>query len=318
MTRSDHDSWDITESVGATALHIAAARAAETRSPDRLIDDPYAQLFLQAAGEDIAKTLWSAPHPNDQSQPSPGQSAIDRARLAYTASRTKFFDDLCVRAAGVDVRQIVILAAGLDARAWRLPWPDGTVVYEIDQPKVLQFKAAVLQAHQCHTAARYVAVPIDLRNDWPKALRQAGFDPSRPTAWLAEGLLPYLPAQAQDLLFDRVHAFSANGSQVGVEAFDKEFFNPTNVERHRTLRRRAAAAQGNQSQRRPDTADLWYLEERTNVAEWLGLHGWSANVTSAKALVAQYDRLPPAGSQDAIPTINLVEGRLTKPQRPFE
>ena len=95
-------------------------------------------------------------------------------------------------ASGID--QAVILAAGLDARAWRLPWNDGTVVYEIDQPKVLAFKTATLHAHGADPAIRYVAVPVDLRHDWPKALRAAGFDPGEPTAWAAEGLLPYLPA----------------------------------------------------------------------------------------------------------------------------
>ena len=109
-------------------------------------------------------------------------------------------------------------AAGLDARSWRLPWPDWVTVYELDQPKVLDFKASTLDEHGAEPACHRVAVPVDLRQDWPTALQQAGFDASAPGVWSAEGLTPYLPAAAQDLLLDRVHELTVTGSRVAVEA----------------------------------------------------------------------------------------------------
>lgn len=139
--------------------------------------------------------------------------------------RPKFFDEYFLTAADDGIRQAVILAAGLDARAWRLAWPAGCVVYEIDQPKVLAFKTDTLESHPATPIASHVGVGIDLRLGWPTALVESGFDPSIPTAWSAEGLLPYLTADAQDLLFDRVQSLSAPGSRVAVEAFTNEFFS---------------------------------------------------------------------------------------------
>ena len=94
------------------------------------------------------------------------------------------------------VRQAVILAAGLDARAWLLPWMNDIVVYENDQPKALEFKAETLRSQGAESAICYIAVLIDPRQDWPKALRDTGFDPHQRTAWSAEGPLAYLPASA--------------------------------------------------------------------------------------------------------------------------
>ena len=152
---------------------------------------------------------------------------------AYAAARTKHFDDFFIAAGSAGIRQAVILAAGLDARAWRLPWVADTVVYEIDQPKVLEFKSETLRAHDAKAAARDVAVAIDLRQDWPTALRAAGFDKSEPTAWLAEGLLPYLPAAGQDLLFERVQRLSAPDSRIAVEAFGPDYFDEEYQQRRR-------------------------------------------------------------------------------------
>jgi methyltransferase (TIGR00027 family) len=183
---------------------------------------------------------------------------------------------------------VVILAAGLDARAWRLPWPTGTVVFEIDQPKVLAFKEETLAAHDIQPAARHVAVPVDLRQDWPEALRQSGFDATQPTAWLAEGLLPYLPAAAQDLLFERLHELSAPGSRVAVEGFGAGYFSEEN-QRLRKARmdaiREEAAKAG-----RPmiDVSELFYSEPREDVAEWLTRHGWQTRVETSAEVTARY------------------------------
>jgi methyltransferase (TIGR00027 family) len=141
-----------------------------------------------------------------------------KSMVSYFASRTKFFDTFFLDAANAGIRQVVILAAGLDARSWRLPWPDGVTVYELDQPRVLDFKASTLHERGADPLCHRVGVPVDLHQDWPKALQQAGFDASAPSAWSAEGLLMYLPATAQELLFDRIEGLTATGSRVGIEA----------------------------------------------------------------------------------------------------
>lgn len=282
MARTDDDSWDITESVGATALGVAAARAAESRSEKPLFADPCAQIFVDAA----AARGWSSPF--TAAAPGPAQAARLRMLMAYVPSRTKWFDEYFAAAGAAGIRQVVILAAGLDARAWRLPWPDGTVVFEIDQPKVLAFKEETLAAHDIQPAARHVGVPIDLRQDWPEALRQNGFDPAQPTAWLAEGLLPYLPADAQDLLFDRIHGLSAPGSRVAVEGFGAGYFSEEN-QRIRKARmdaiREEAAKTGQQVL---DVSELFYPEPREDVAEWLARHGWQTRVETSAEVTARY------------------------------
>ena len=164
--------------------------------------------------------------------------------IDFMAVRTAFFDEYFLNAAASGVRQVVILAAGLDARAWRLPWPDGTTVYELDQAKVLEFKSTTLQARGAQPTSRLVSVAVDLRQDWPTALQEAGFDASSPTAWSAEGLLRYLPAQAQDLLFERIHALSPAGSWLATNAPAKSALDPNLQARQReqSQRLRAAAA----------------------------------------------------------------------------
>ncbi|MGH3576142.1 MAG: SAM-dependent methyltransferase, partial [Mycobacterium sp.] len=197
MARTDDDSWEITESVGATALGVAAARAAETESADPLIRDPFARVFLDAAGEGMW-TMWSpAALPPEIAEAEPDLPVRMQGMLDYMASRTAFFDEFFLDAAKSGVRQVVILAAGLDARAWRLPWPDGTTVYELDQAKVLEFKSTTLQRRGAHPTSKQISVAVDLRQDWPTVLQKAGFDAAQPSAWSAEGLVRYLPARAQ-------------------------------------------------------------------------------------------------------------------------
>src|ERR1700730_16478669 len=167
MARTHDDSWDITESVGETALGVAMARAAESDCDCPLFTDRYAQFFVDAA----TKRGWD----------SSGVAKRLPIIRGYAAARTKWFDEFFIAAGAGGIDQAVILAAGLDARAWRLPWVNGSVVYEIDQPKVLEFKARTLAEHDVRPAvSRYLAVPADLRHDWPKALRDTGFDASEP------------------------------------------------------------------------------------------------------------------------------------------
>jgi methyltransferase (TIGR00027 family) len=235
-----------------------------------------------------------------------------QAMLGYTACRTKFFDDYFLAAAGDGIRQAVILAAGLDSRAWRLAWPAGCVVYEIDQPKVLAFKTGTLESHALSPVASHISVGIDLRLDWPTALAQAGFDASVPTAWSAEGLLPYLTAEAQDLLFERIQSLSAPGSRVAVEAFTNEFFSPDSAARREEqteLYRDVAIKLGGKDI--TESGNLLYEEQRTEVVDWLQAHGWTVTAaTSADDLMAASNRTAPAGLDAAVPESVFVEGRL--------
>lgn len=291
MPRSDNDSWDITESVGTTALGVAAARAAETDSENPLIRDHFARLFLDAAGPGMWSMFSSPTVSADLADVDPDLSARMKSRVDFMAVRTAFFDEFFVGAADAGIRQVVILASGLDSRAWRLPWPDDTTVYELDQPKVLQFKSATLQSHGARPMSTQVDVPIDLRQDWPKALQRAGFDPSAPTAWSAEGLLRFLPARAQDLLFERIDALSARRSRLATNAPGKDFLNPERLarERQEMQRMREVAAREFDTEI-PDVQDLWYAEERTDVGNWLSEHGWDATVTTAAELLTHYGR----------------------------
>lgn len=182
-------------------------------------------MLSRAAGDGIWRIYLDGELPAELADLDPQFGERMQTMLGYTASRTKFFDEFFLDAAAAGISQTVILAAGLDSRAWRLQWPEGSVVFEIDQPKVLAFKVQTLEAHDALPIARHVSVGIDLRQDWPKALVEAGFDPSAPTAWSAEGLLPYLTGDAQDLLFERIQSLSAQGSRVAVEAFTNEFFS---------------------------------------------------------------------------------------------
>jgi methyltransferase (TIGR00027 family) len=301
MARTDDDSWGITEGVGQTALGVAWSRSQEATSDYPLFTDPYAQLFIDAA--------------IDRAWQQPPKYVLERIRAigGYAASRTKWYDEFFIAAGASGIKQAVILAAGLDARAWRLPWVDGSVVYEIDQPQVLEFKTSTLAEHHARPAvSRYVAVPVDLRQDWPKALRDAGFDPSEPTAWAAEGLLPYLPADAQDLLFERIHLHSARDSRIGVESFGAGFFDREYLASRREQLRRLREEAGEDADANvPDVADLWYIEDRTDVVEWLTEHCWDVTSVESIDLMTRYGRREPGEVDDASPRTVFVEAHLT-------
>jgi methyltransferase (TIGR00027 family) len=302
MPRTDNDSWEITQSVGATALGVAAARAAETESENPLIKDPFARVFVEAAGEGMWSLYADPALMAKAAEFEPDLRARIQLMIDFMATRTAFFDEFFLGAADSGVRQVVILASGLDARTWRLPWPDGTVVYELDQPKVLDFKSKTLREHGAHPAAQLVNVPIDLRQDWPKALQEAGFDASRPAVWSAEGLVRYLPAQAQDLLFERINSLSVAGSWLASNVPDSGFTDPNRVQRQREdMRRLRAAAAKLVDTEVTDFDDLWYPEERTPVDSWLRQHGWDVATASFSELMARYDRSIPHGSEDSMP-----------------
>ena len=302
MPRTDDDSWDITESVGATALGVAAARAAETEAAHPLIEDPFARVFLDSVGTGMWSVFSGDAVPPEMTEIDPDLPARWQAMVDYMAARTAFFDRFFVGAADAGIRQVVILAAGLDSRAWRLPWPDGVTVYEIDQPKVLEFKSSTLRDHGAQPKAGHVSVAVDLRQNWPHALRKGGFDPSAPTTWSAEGLLPFLPARAQDLLFERIHELSAAGSRVAVEATSSDFFDPERLARQREqMRRYHEIAAKLHTIEVPDFQDLWYVEEHADVGDWLRAHGWRASAETAHDLMARYGRHVPESVEDTRP-----------------
>jgi methyltransferase (TIGR00027 family) len=310
MPRTDNDSWDITQSVGATALGVAAARAAETESANPLINDPFARIFINAAG----KGMWSVYADPDVLakllEIEPDVQSRIQLMVDFMATRTAFFDEFFLGAADAGVRQVVILASGLDARSWRLPWPDGTVVYELDQPKVLEFKGSTLREHGAHPTAELVNIAIDLRQDWPKALQENGFDHSRPSAWSAEGLVRYLPAPAQDLLFERINSLSAPGSWLASNVPGEGFTDPDKVRRQRedNQRIRATAAKLIDAEI-TDFDDLWYPEERTPVDSWLRERGWDVSSASFPELMARYGRSIPQGAEDSMPPTQFVSAQ---------
>ena len=303
MARTDNDTWEITESVGATALGVAAARAAETESENPLISDPFARVFLNAAGEGMW-TWFAAPDlPAEIAEAEPDLKPRMRGMVDYMAARTSFFDQFFLDATRSGIRQVVILAAGLDSRAWRLPWPDGVTVYELDQPRVLEFKSSTLRGTGAQPKCNLVNVPVDLRHDWPAALQQAGFDASAPSVWSAEGLLPFLPAAAQELLFERVQTLGTPGSRIAVEAPGPDFLDEAAIAKRRETMQRVRDLMAKLEPERdiPDVQDLWYFEEREDVDVWLRRHGWDVRVTPAEELMAGYDRRPPQDIEDATP-----------------
>ncbi len=304
VARTDNDSWEITESVGATALGVASSRATETESDNPLIRDPFARVFLDAAGDGPWNWMRGSELPAEVLEAEPQVALQMQAMVSYMACRTAFFDKFFLDATKAGIRQAVILAAGLDARSWRLPWPDGVTVYELDQPKVLDFKASTLHEHGAEPTCHRVAVPVDLRQDWPAALQQAGFDPSAPSVWSVEGLTPYLPAAAQDLLLESVHDLTVTGSRVAVEALGPEFLNPEvrAKRRERMERIRALVAKADPQREIPNSFDeLWYFEEREDVGDWFRRHGWDVTVTTTPELMASYDRKPAREVEDTTP-----------------
>jgi methyltransferase (TIGR00027 family) len=304
VARTDNDSWEITESVGATALGVAAARAADTESDNPLINDPYARIFLDTVGDGVWNWYGAPELPAEVIEAQPDIPQRMQALVSYFATRTKFFDTSFIDAANAGIRQAVILAAGLDARSWRLPWPDGTTVYELDQDRVLDFKASTLHEHGAEPKANRVAVAVDLRHDWPTALQQAGFDPSAPSVWSIEGLLMYLPAAAQELLFDRIQDLAAPGSRIAVEGLGPDFAVPElrAQRRERMDQLRELMVKTDSQIEVPTTDELWYFEEREDVGDWLRRHGWDVTATPSDELMASYGRPSPEGLEEASPT----------------
>ena len=308
--RTHDDSWDIKTSVGTTAVMVAAARAVETEQPEPLIRDPYAKLLVTSAG---AGVMWEAMLDPELAAKVEALDAESAAHLhhmrGYQAVRTNFFDTYFLDAVATGIRQVVILASGLDSRAYRLDWPAGTTVYEIDQPQVLAYKSTTLADNGVTPSADRREVAIDLRHDWPAALRDAGFDPTVPTAWLAEGLLMYLPAEAQDKLFTQIGELSAPGSRVSAETA------PSHADERRQQMRekfKKVSEELGLEQQSIDVGELMYRDEhRADVTEWLNDHGWratsQASVDEMQRLGRWIENVPMADDKDAFSDFVVAE-----------
>lgn len=265
-------------SMSKTALGMARVRAEESRRPDRLFDDPYAQAFLAAA-----------PGAFPEAQAVAGGLAWLGALFSFHGViRTRFFDDYLLAATTAGCRQVVLLAAGLDTRAFRLAWPDRVRLFELDLPEVLGFKEQVLAAQHGVPRCQRTVVAADLRKDWPAALTTAGFQPTQPTAWLAEGLLIYLSADQAAHLLTAVGELSAPTSQLAFE--------------HGSLADSSLLTQARAMPAMDQFTRLWKGGLGAHAPDWLTRHGWQAQIHDRAALAAAYGRAAPASSNGGFVT----------------
>ena len=284
MTRTDQDTWDLASSVGATATWVAAARALASKQPDALIDDPFADPLVRAVGVDFFIGVLDGEITDESggidADADPEAEFNIQRMVNMMAVRTRFFDGFFTDATDSGIRQAVVLAAGLDSRPYRLSWPAGTVVYEVDQPAVVEFKSTTLSKLGADPTAERRTVAIDLRGDWLNALRQTGFDETRPSAWSAEGLLMYLPPEAQDRLFDAITTLSAPGSRLATE------YHLDGAPALLEKRAKAMASRWGQYGFDVDVSTLVYRGERTPAAEYLSGHGWQVSTTTRADMFA--------------------------------
>ena len=283
MTRNADDTWDAAAGVGATATMIAAIRARSSKVPHAIINDPFAEPLVNAVGiEAFIRWVDGEIEPTQMSDDP--HYTLPQLVDSMTV-RTRFFDDYFVAATEAGIRQAVILASGLDSRAYRLPWPEHTVVYEIDQAPVIEFKTATLSRLDAHPRAEHRPVAVDLRADWPTALRASGFDETAPTCWSAEGLLMYLSPDSQNLLLDELASLSAAGSRLATEYHP----DPTDLDR----RGKGLARQWSRYGLDLDLSVLMYEGERTPVSDYLGSHGWLVSTQTRPELFESYGLHPP-------------------------
>src|SRR5271169_6937257 len=289
--RTDNDNWDINTSVGATALFAATARALEAQKPDPLAVDPFAEVFCRAVGGNAADVLDGKIPDHQLKTPDWGEHFVN-----FQGARTRFFDDYFRQVTDDGVSQVVILAAGLDSRAYRLPWPDQTTIFELDRPQVLDFKREVLAQKGAKPNVERREVAIDLREDWPQALRDSGFDAGKPSAWIAEGLLIYLPAAAEEQLFAGIDALAAPASYVAVE---ESAALPAEAFKAAVAGERAARAEGDDRL----FFQLIYNEQHDPAQQWFDDHGWTAVGTPLADYLRDVGRPVPGPDIEAGPMI---------------
>lgn len=259
--------------VAKTALGVAMVRARESLRNDRLFNDPYAQRFLDAAPGAFPAEPTSA---EDLAKRGP-MASLGAVFAFHAVLRTRFFDDYLLTATATDCAQVVLLAAGLDTRAFRLPWPGGVRVFELDLPEVFAFKEAVLAGCDAVPTGERSVVPVDLRESWTGEFVAAGFDHIAPTAWLAEGLLLYLTADEAARLLTAVGELSTPSSQLAFE--------------HGNIAGSALLAQTCGMPTMEEYTSLWKGGLGEDVPGWLSRHGWQPQIHDLAELAASYGRL---------------------------
>lgn len=250
----------MTTGISRTAVIVAQARAQEHHRPDRLFADPLAEPFVDAIG-------WIH------------VAEAGRLNQQHFVLRTRFFDDYLASACTDDCRQVVVVAAGLDARAFRLSWPAGLRLFEVDLPGLIAFKEAVIGVQGAAPSCDRRTVAVDLRTDWPHRLVDHGFDPGQPTAWLVEGLMMYLPSEDNDLLLNRIGALSADGSMLAVEHINRAYLELPEMQAVQERLRMVGAA---------------WQSTIDDPLSWLAGHGWDVSVTPQTELAVRHGRpVPP-------------------------
>jgi methyltransferase (TIGR00027 family) len=308
MPRTDNDTWDLATSVGATATMVAAARAVATKADSPLINDQFAEPLVRAVGIDFLTRLATGDLNAADVDAEDSTWKLQQMPDAM-AARTRFFDAFFAEATEAGIRQAVILASGLDARAYRLAWPTGMTVFEVDQPEVIAFKTKTLAELGASPTTNRRTVAIDLRNDWPAALIEAGFDRTQPTAWIAEGLLGYLPPEAQDRLLDNISALSADGSRLATEAIPD--MPEVDQEKARELMREATEkwrAHGFDL----NFEELGYQGDRNDVAEYLNGLGWRSAGRPMSQLLAEHGLPPFPQTSDSVSMADTIYYTSTK------
>jgi methyltransferase (TIGR00027 family) len=262
MARTDDDTWDPAIGVGMTATFGAVARAVATNKG--IINDPFAEPLVRAAGVEYFTRVVE----NERYAADGDDNPVMTGLIDILAVHARFLDEFLAGAGRAGIRQAVILASGLDTRPYRLWWPPGTMVYEIDQPEVVDFKTEVLRGLGAKLTANRCAVGTDLRQDWLGALRRVGFDAAQPTVWIAENLLVgYLPPDGQNRLLRDLTAVSAAGSR----------FAADHIPTWTALQLKAGRAfvdRWRQYGLDIDLARLTYQGEYRHVPDYLAAHGW--------------------------------------------
>jgi methyltransferase (TIGR00027 family) len=265
---------------------VAAARAIETHRHDTLARDVYAEHFVRAAPASAGWPVRMQQVPDGDTNPLWGRFA------RYFGLRTRVLDDFLLRSVHTGIaRQVVLLGAGLDARAFRLDWPPGCVIFEIDRGGVLEFKHEVLDGLSATPKAARVPIPIDLRADWVGALADAGFDTTAPSVWLAEGLLFYLPTVAETNLIDMVDRLSTEGSALAFEVkLDKDLLEYRDSPLYTSTTQQIGI----------DLLNLFDKEPRPDSAGDLASKGWSTSVHTPFDFTRQHGRGPLPEQNDAL------------------
>jgi methyltransferase (TIGR00027 family) len=257
--------------VSRTAVGVARIRASESERAGRLFDDPYAARFVAAM-----PTAY-----DDTAQRTDAERTMAARLAVHVIIRTRFYDDYLLAAADAGIRQVVLVAAGLDTRAFRLDWPAGLRLFEIDLPPVLAFKDDVLRGER--PRCDRVTVAADLTGDWPDALRAAGFGPTEPTAWLVEGLLVYLTSADTDRLLTDITRLAAPGCRIACE-------------------RGGNVPPSDAGDAPAGVTALWQGGLEQDVDAWLAGHGWTAEVHGLADVAAGYGRPLRTETQSAFVT----------------